>query len=225
MVFRPRALRCLEIRVLYALCDVSKLAEKTIYVVCRSVNLHRSKTHDWPRVSPSSGTSTLQDPRPVMPLSIVWNLALTSNHTSKIKLVVRLNQKEVAFGGWFTLALELHKDFTTGTRWNAVMRKSKRFVRNLTLLNLAYSRFLRHLCDENVSLDNIQVYGFDYDYTLALLGQFIALNFAILFFQLRYPESCMMFKYDSTFPITGLYYDKFFELDTSLAIFLTITSF
>jgi len=28
------------------------------------------------------------------------------------------------------------------------------------------------------------------------------------FFQLRYPEVCLSFKYDPTFPIRGLYYDK-----------------
>lgn len=27
-------------------------------------------------------------------------------------------------------------------------------------------------------------------------------------FQFKYPESCLAFKYDPTFPIRGLYYDK-----------------
>lgn len=31
-------------------------------------------------------------------------------------------------------------------------------------------------------------------------------DFGIL--QLRYPDSCLEFKYDHTFPIRGLYYDK-----------------
>ncbi|KAL0559163.1 hypothetical protein IC582_003753 [Cucumis melo] len=67
--------------------------------------------------------------------------------------------------------------------------------------------------NKNLSLDNIQVYGFDYDYTLAhysanLQSLIYDLAKEHLVNELRYPESCMKFKYDPTFPIRGLYYDK-----------------
>ncbi|OWM89972.1 hypothetical protein CDL15_Pgr012609 [Punica granatum] len=67
--------------------------------------------------------------------------------------------------------------------------------------------------NRNIRLDHIQVYGFDYDYTLA----HYAANLQSLIYDLakeymvnefRYPEVCMNFKYDPTFPIRGLYYDK-----------------
>lgn len=106
-----------------------------------------------------------------------------------------------------------------------------------------YSHFILKLgiyVNKNLRLDSIQVYGFDYDYTLAhyssnlqnliydlakehmvnevsplcplvsvktlLLLDFCLITGAV--FQLRYPESCLEFKYDSTFPIRGLYYDR-----------------
>ncbi|KAF4370372.1 hypothetical protein F8388_016109 [Cannabis sativa] len=67
--------------------------------------------------------------------------------------------------------------------------------------------------NKNLRLDNIQVYGFDYDYTLAHYSK----NLQSLIYdlakehmvnELRYPDICMEFKYDPTFPIRGLYYDK-----------------
>lgn len=91
--------------------------------------------------------------------------------------------------------------------------------------------------NKNVRLDQLQVYGFDYDYTLAhyssdlqtliydlakeyLVNEVSSDNTVLLYdygsfpyssccsFQLRYPEVCTSFKYDPTFPIRGLYYDK-----------------
>ncbi|PIA37021.1 hypothetical protein AQUCO_03100046v1 [Aquilegia coerulea] len=67
--------------------------------------------------------------------------------------------------------------------------------------------------NKNLRLDNIQVYGFDYDYTLAhysanLQSLIYDLAKEHIVNELRYPESCMSFKYDPTFPIRGLYYDK-----------------
>ncbi|KAH9623392.1 hypothetical protein KSS87_021933, partial [Heliosperma pusillum] len=67
--------------------------------------------------------------------------------------------------------------------------------------------------NKNLRLDNIQVYGFDYDYTLAHYSanlQTLIYDLAKehLVNELRYPESCLKFKYDHTFPIRGLYYDK-----------------
>ncbi|XP_030456303.1 uncharacterized protein LOC115677311 [Syzygium oleosum] len=67
--------------------------------------------------------------------------------------------------------------------------------------------------NKNMRLDNIQVYGFDYDYTLAHYSA----NLQSLIYDLakqhmvnefRYPEICINFKYDPSFPIRGLYYDK-----------------
>ncbi|KAK9932052.1 hypothetical protein M0R45_019303 [Rubus argutus] len=67
--------------------------------------------------------------------------------------------------------------------------------------------------NKNLRLDSIQVYGFDYDYTLAHYSS----NLQNLIYDLakehmvnefRYPEICMEFKYDPTFPIRGLFYDK-----------------
>lgn len=116
--------------------------------------------------------------------------------------------------------------------------------------HIAMSVYLLFLFDglgiyvnKNLRLDNIQVYGFDYDYTLAHyspnLQQLIydlakehmvnevRLNFFLLFYkfylmwnsvtsvaswfifwQFRYPETCLKFRYDQTFPIRGLSYDK-----------------
>ncbi|KAL8037269.1 hypothetical protein ABFX02_11G029500 [Erythranthe guttata] len=67
--------------------------------------------------------------------------------------------------------------------------------------------------NKNLRLDNIQVYGFDYDYTLAhysanLQSLIYDLAKEYLVNEIRYPECCMEFKYDSSFPIRGLYYDK-----------------
>ncbi|KAL5699824.1 hypothetical protein ACHQM5_030667 [Ranunculus cassubicifolius] len=67
--------------------------------------------------------------------------------------------------------------------------------------------------NKNLRLDSIQVYGFDYDYTLAHYSP----NLQTLIYdlakrhivnELKYPESCLQFEYDPTFPIRGLYYDK-----------------
>ncbi|CAL5441257.1 unnamed protein product [Camellia sinensis] len=61
--------------------------------------------------------------------------------------------------------------------------------------------------NKNLRLENIQVYGFDYDYTLAHYSA----NLQSLIYELakeQYPDSCLEFKYDPTFPIRGLYYDK-----------------
>ncbi|KAL2502403.1 HAD-superfamily hydrolase [Forsythia ovata] len=67
--------------------------------------------------------------------------------------------------------------------------------------------------NKNLRLDDIQVYGFDYDYTLAhyssnLQSLIYDLAKEYLVNELRYPDSCLEFKYDHTFPIRGLYYDK-----------------
>ncbi|CAA0820006.1 HAD-superfamily hydrolase- subfamily IG-5-nucleotidase [Striga hermonthica] len=67
--------------------------------------------------------------------------------------------------------------------------------------------------NKNLRLDNIQVYGFDYDYTLAhysadLQSLIYDLAKEYLVNELRYPDSCLEFKYDNSFPIRGLYYDK-----------------
>ncbi|CAN6482489.1 unnamed protein product [Victoria cruziana] len=67
--------------------------------------------------------------------------------------------------------------------------------------------------NKNLRLESIQVYGFDYDYTLAhYSGNLQSLIYDLakehLVNEHRYPESCMQFKYDPSFPIRGLYYDK-----------------
>ncbi|PKA57595.1 hypothetical protein AXF42_Ash018570 [Apostasia shenzhenica] len=67
--------------------------------------------------------------------------------------------------------------------------------------------------NKNLRLDKIQVYGFDYDYTLAHYSQNLqTLTYDIakkyLVNELKYPDSCLQFQYDPTFPIRGLYYDK-----------------
>ncbi|KAL3682481.1 hypothetical protein R1sor_000503 [Riccia sorocarpa] len=65
----------------------------------------------------------------------------------------------------------------------------------------------------NLRLDQINVYGFDYDYTLAhytreLQKLIYDLAKEHLVKEYRYPESCLKFKYDPQFPIRGLYYDR-----------------
>ncbi|WCJ28093.1 HAD-superfamily hydrolase subfamily IG 5'-nucleotidase [Euphorbia peplus] len=67
--------------------------------------------------------------------------------------------------------------------------------------------------NKNVRLDTVQVYGFDYDYTLAhyspnLQNLIYDLAKEHMVNEFKYPETCMNFKYDPTFPIRGLYYDK-----------------
>ncbi|XP_043815779.1 5'-nucleotidase domain-containing protein DDB_G0275467 isoform X3 [Manihot esculenta] len=67
--------------------------------------------------------------------------------------------------------------------------------------------------NKNLNLDNIQVYGFDYDYTLAhyssnLQSLIYDLAKEYMVNEFRYPEICMNFRYDKDFPIRGLYYDK-----------------
>ncbi|PIN02604.1 5'-ribonucleotide phosphohydrolase [Handroanthus impetiginosus] len=67
--------------------------------------------------------------------------------------------------------------------------------------------------NKNLRLDKIKVYGFDYDYTLAhysanLQSLIYDLAKEYLVNELRYPDSCLEFKYDHSFPIRGLYYDK-----------------
>ncbi|CAE6005124.1 unnamed protein product [Arabidopsis arenosa] len=67
--------------------------------------------------------------------------------------------------------------------------------------------------NKNLRLDNIQVYGFDYDYTLAhysshLQSLIYDLAKQHMVNEFRYPDVCIQFKYDPTFPIRGLYYDK-----------------
>ncbi|MED6157251.1 hypothetical protein PIB30_021753, partial [Stylosanthes scabra] len=67
--------------------------------------------------------------------------------------------------------------------------------------------------NKSLRLDKLQVYGFDYDYTLAHYSsalQTLIYDFAKEYMvnELRYPEICMEFEYDPSFPIRGLYYDK-----------------
>ncbi|GAB4838166.1 hypothetical protein Ancab_027695 [Ancistrocladus abbreviatus] len=67
--------------------------------------------------------------------------------------------------------------------------------------------------NKNLRLDAIQVYGFDYDYTLAhysasLQSLIYDLAKEHLVNEFRYPESCLKFSYDHAFPIRGLCYDK-----------------
>lgn len=67
--------------------------------------------------------------------------------------------------------------------------------------------------NKNLRLDRLQVYGFDYDYTLAHYSDHLQtliydLAKEYMVNELRYPDICMSFKYDPSFPIRGLYYDK-----------------
>ncbi|KAL0919898.1 hypothetical protein M5K25_012024 [Dendrobium thyrsiflorum] len=67
--------------------------------------------------------------------------------------------------------------------------------------------------NKNLRLNKIQVYGFDYDYTLAHYSknlQSLTYDLAKEFLvrELKYPESCLQFQYDPSFPIRGLYFDK-----------------
>lgn len=67
--------------------------------------------------------------------------------------------------------------------------------------------------NKNLRLDSIQVYGFDYDYTLAhyspsLQNLIYDMAKQHLVNELRYPDGCLATKYDPSFPIRGLYYDR-----------------
>ncbi|GJN33949.1 hypothetical protein PR202_gb22580 [Eleusine coracana subsp. coracana] len=67
--------------------------------------------------------------------------------------------------------------------------------------------------NKNVKLDDLQVYGFDYDYTLSHYSEHLQcliydLAKKHLVDEFKYPESCLQFEYDGSFPIRGLYYDR-----------------
>ncbi|KAL8236912.1 hypothetical protein R6Q59_017993 [Mikania micrantha] len=67
--------------------------------------------------------------------------------------------------------------------------------------------------NKNLRLDSIQVYGFDYDYTLAhysssLQNLIYDMAKQHLVNELKYPDGCLASKYDQSFPVRGLYYDK-----------------
>ncbi|EPS63152.1 hypothetical protein M569_11635, partial [Genlisea aurea] len=68
--------------------------------------------------------------------------------------------------------------------------------------------------NKNLKLEDIRVYGFDYDYTLAhytanVQSLIYDLAKEFLVDELRYPETISESKYDNSFPIRGLCYDKF----------------
>lgn len=67
--------------------------------------------------------------------------------------------------------------------------------------------------NKNVKLDDLHVYGFDYDYTLSHYSEHLQcliydLAKKHLVDELKYPESCLKYEYDRSFPIRGLYYDR-----------------
>jgi len=67
--------------------------------------------------------------------------------------------------------------------------------------------------NKNVKLDELHVYGFDYDYTLSHYSEHLQcliydLAKKHLVNELKYPESCLKYEYDRSFPIRGLYYDR-----------------
>ncbi|KAH9314644.1 hypothetical protein KI387_023271, partial [Taxus chinensis] len=67
--------------------------------------------------------------------------------------------------------------------------------------------------NDNLRMDQIEVYGFDYDYTVAhYTGSLQTLIYDLakehIVKESRYPESCLQFQYDPNFPIRGLFYDK-----------------
>ncbi|KAJ4801866.1 Nucleotidase-like protein [Rhynchospora pubera] len=67
--------------------------------------------------------------------------------------------------------------------------------------------------NKNLKLDDLQVYGFDYDYTLSHYSEHLQvliydLAKKHLVHELKYPASCLQFEYDSKFPVRGLYYDR-----------------
>jgi len=67
--------------------------------------------------------------------------------------------------------------------------------------------------NKNVKLDDLHVYGFDYDYTLSHYSEHLQcliydLAKKHLVNELKYPESCLKYEYDRSFPIRGLYYDR-----------------
>ncbi|GAQ77600.1 haloacid dehalogenase-like hydrolase superfamily hydrolase [Klebsormidium nitens] len=67
--------------------------------------------------------------------------------------------------------------------------------------------------NRSLRLDQISVYGFDYDYTIAHYTEHLQpliYNLAVhhLVKEFRYPRDILSFRYDEKFPIRGLYYDK-----------------
>jgi HAD superfamily 5'-nucleotidase-like hydrolase len=66
--------------------------------------------------------------------------------------------------------------------------------------------------NNELSLQNIEIYGFDYDYTLAtytpeLHKLIFTLGRDALVNKLRYPEGILQFEYDADFAVRGLHYD------------------
>jgi HAD superfamily 5'-nucleotidase-like hydrolase len=77
----------------------------------------------------------------------------------------------------------------------------------------AFAGFSGIYVNKNVKLDDLQVYGFDYDYTLSHYSEHLQcliydLAKKHLVNELKYPESCLKYEYDHGFPIRGLYYDR-----------------
>ncbi|CAF0854107.1 unnamed protein product [Adineta ricciae] len=73
----------------------------------------------------------------------------------------------------------------------------------------------RIFVNRSLQLDRIKFYGFDMDYTLALYKspEFEELTFQQVLetlIELGYPEQIREFVYDRTFPLRGLWYDKFY---------------
>ncbi|XP_078150865.1 HAD-superfamily hydrolase, subfamily IG, 5'-nucleotidase isoform X1 [Carex rostrata] len=67
--------------------------------------------------------------------------------------------------------------------------------------------------NKNLKLDDLHVYGFDYDFTLSHYSenlQVLIYDLAKkhLVYELKYPESCLQIEYDTKFPVRGLYYDR-----------------
>lgn len=71
----------------------------------------------------------------------------------------------------------------------------------------------RVFCNRSVDLKNIKFYGFDMDYTLAVYKspdiEILSYDLVVQrLVQIGYPEEMLTFKFDPTFPIRGLFYDK-----------------
>ncbi|XP_014673555.1 PREDICTED: 5'-nucleotidase domain-containing protein 3-like [Priapulus caudatus] len=67
-------------------------------------------------------------------------------------------------------------------------------------------------CNNELSLRDIEVYGFDYDYTLAIYGQsllFLVYRLAthVLIDKYKYPNEISKLTYDPSFAVRGLHYD------------------
>ncbi|CEI95718.1 hypothetical protein RMCBS344292_09897 [Rhizopus microsporus] len=109
----------------------------------------------------------------------------------------------------FKYAYTMGKEESTLLSKNANMTADEEFK---TLEGLGYTSPDKVFINNELNLQNIEVYGFDYDYTLANYTENLSVAIykflcEILVDVFKYPKQIKDFKFDPNFAIRGLHYD------------------